>query len=355
MKSNVKLGVFTLTHYSAPLTVRESYALTADDIEALSNIILSEDDIQECVFLNTCNRVEVYLVYSHDSSFEKAIRHFCAFHDVELSYMKQYLNCEFGGEAVSHLFNVSAGLDSQVPGETEILGQVKQAYQYAAERKDTGGILNQVFQKSFQTAKWIRTNTNIGKGHVSVGNIAADLSIRILGDLSKARILMVGTGEVGQQTLKAIRSRGGATISIASRTLGRARLLAAEYHGIAVDFEHVGQLIKYFDIIISATASAHPVITHREVKNSMLERRDEPLLLIDQAMPRDIEESVGHLTNVYLYNLDDLSHIANENLKTRESELNECKLAAKERALAVWASVFQTDASRKGRASREGQ
>ena len=121
---------------------------------------------------------------------------------------------------------MASGLDSQVPGETEILGQVKQAYQYAVDMKDTGRLLNLVFQKSFQTAKWIRTNTNIGRGHVSVGNIAVDLATRIVGDLGKARILMVGTGDVGQQTLKAIRSRGGETISIASRTLARLQPMA---------------------------------------------------------------------------------------------------------------------------------
>jgi len=187
-----------------------------------------------------------------------------------------------------------------------------------------------------------------------VGNIAADLAIRILGDLNKARILMVGTGEVGQQTLKALRSRGGATINIASRTLGRARLLAAEYDGVALDFEHIGQHIKHFDIIISATASTHPIITHQKVKEAMLTRSDEPLLLIDQAVPRDIEESVSKLTNVYLYNIDDLSHIANENLKARETELNKCKLIAKERASAVWASIHQISASRqdKGQSSK---
>jgi len=138
-----------LTHYSAPLTVRESYALSADSIQALRKRILGEDDIQECVFLNTCNRVEVYIVFTNDSSYEKAIAHFCHFHDVEISYLKQYLSCELAESSVYHLFAVAAGLDSQVPGETEILGQVKQAYQHAVDMEDTGAMLNQVFSKKF--------------------------------------------------------------------------------------------------------------------------------------------------------------------------------------------------------------
>ena len=347
MSSDIKLGVFTLAHGSTPLIVRENYALSEDDIEALSEIILGEKDIKECVILNTCNRVEIYVVFTQEQSMHRAIEHFCSYHDVEITYLKQYLVSKLGQDAVAHLFNVSSGLDSQVPGETEILGQVKQAYQYAADRKNTSRILNKVFQKSFQAAKWIRTNTNIGRGHISVGNIAADLSIRILEDLSKARILMIGTGDVGKQTLKAIHSRGGSSISIASRTLGRARLLAADYDGVAVDFEHIGQLIKYFDIIISATASTHPVLTHGKVKEAMRERCDEPLLLIDQAVPRDIEESVGQLSNVYLYNLEDLSHIANENIKTREAELSRCKLITEERASTAWTSLHESDESKK--------
>ena len=151
--SDLILGVFALTHYSAPLTVRESYALSSDSIETLRKIILSEDDIEECVFLNTCNRVEVYIAYKKESALEKAIGHFCRFHDVEISYLRQYLICESGEPVVYHLFAVAAGLDSQVPGETEVLGQVKQAYQHAVDMKSTGALLNKVFQKSFQSAK----------------------------------------------------------------------------------------------------------------------------------------------------------------------------------------------------------
>lgn len=339
MKSHLsQLGVLALTHQTTPLEVRENFAFTEESLPRFYTRLRQYPGVEECAILNTCNRVEIYTVGAIRQN--QVLKLFCEFHDAEPAYLGQYCVWEQDAAALRHLFSVAAGLDSQMPGETEILGQVKAAYQYAQEQDHLGSVLNRAFQKSFQNAKWIRTHTGIGKGQVSPGNIAAELAIRIFGDLAKTRILMIGTGEIGQQTLKAFRSRGAsAVLTVTSRTLGKARLLAAEHGGVALDFELVADTMRYFDIILCATASPHAIMTHKMVFNAMQTRRDEPLFLIDQAVPRDIEDSVRKLTNVYLYNLDDLAEIANENLKSRQAELKKCLEITHEKSDRTWQAI----------------
>lgn len=332
-----------LTHRHTPLDIREKFAFNADTLPRFHTLLAELSGVQECVILNTCNRVEIYVC--GDVSKEKILDLFCHFHGAEASYLQQYVHWENNASAMQHLFQVAAGLDSQIPGETEILGQVKAAYQHALDNRRLGSTLNRAFQKSFQNAKWIRTNTAIGRGQISPGNIAAELAIRIFGDLNKTRILMIGTGEIGRQTLKAFKNRGASTATIASRTLGKARLLAAEFGGNALDFEQVGGVLRYFDIILCATSSPQAILTVKMVKDAMKPRCDEPLFLIDQAVPRDIEDDVRKITNVYLYNLDDLSIIANENLKSRRAELDTCLAISNEKANNTWQSLSENSAS----------
>lgn len=335
------MRVMTLTHKHTPLEVREQFAFSEDGLPRIYEQLRALPGMLECAVLNTCNRVEIYVVGS--LSEETILQSFCDFHEAEPSYLGQYCHWHEDHEALRHLFEVAAGLDSQLPGETEILGQVKDAYQFALEHKQLGSILNRSFQKSFQNAKWIRTHTGIGKGQVSLGNIAAELAMRIFGELEKSRILMIGTGEIGQQTLTAFCNRGAKAITVASRTLGRARLLAAKHGGVAVDFNQIGETLRYFDIVLCATASPHAIMTNQMVRASMSSRRDEPLFFIDLAVPRDIEDSVRKLTNVYLYNIDDLAEIANENLKARRAELDHCKNICHEKADYVWQNLQNRD------------
>lgn len=336
-----KLGVLSMTHHTTPLDVRENFAFTEETLPRFYAKLRALTGVEECVILNTCNRVELYTAGAVRQ--DMLTQAFCSFHEVEPAYFSQYGVWREDASALEHLFEVAAGLDSQIPGETEIIGQVKAAYQNAVDSGTLGPALNRAFQKSFQNAKWIRTNTGIGKGQISPGNIAAELAMRIFGELERTRILMIGTGEIGQQTLKSLRSRGAKTFTVTSRTLGKARLLAADYGGVALDFEKIGEVLHYFDIVLCATSSPHAIMTTKMVRSTMASRRDEPLFFIDQAVPRDIEDGVRKLTNVYLYNLDDLAEIANENLASRRAELDACLQTSREKAAYVWATLGRQD------------
>jgi glutamyl-tRNA reductase len=224
-------------------------------------------------------------------------------------------------------------------GENEIFGQVKSAYEGAQQRRSVGPVLNRVFQKAFQSAKHVRTQTAITVGQVSVANVAVELAGTIFGDLSATRVMLLGAGDISEKTARAFQSRGAGSLTVASRTLARALELATEFGAVALPFEQVGQRLHEFDILVCSTAAPHAVITHGAVATALRRRPAHPLFFIDLALPRDVEPDVATLENAFVYNLDDLARIAERNRAAREAEVARALVLVGERADSIWRQV----------------
>jgi len=344
METNVP-GLFLLgsTHRTAPLEVRERLAVPPERLEAIYALLREKVNLPECLVLNTCNRVELYGVAKNDTEAEtlrlKLLEEIGRLHLLDPEEMARYSFWKQRGEVIEHLFDVAAGLDSQMVGETEIFGQVKDSYSDAARRGAAGPVLNRVFQKSFQAAKWARTHTAIGRGAVSVGSVAVELATRMFGDLERSRVLLIGAGEVGQGVLQALRSRGARNVTIASRTLTHAFELAMKHECVAVELNRVPMQLAQSDIVLCALTAETPVITRAQLTEAVTQRAGVPLFVIDLAVPRNIEPAAADLENVFLYNLDDLAAVANENLKNREAAMTTARQTLAEKAKQVWMAL----------------
>jgi glutamyl-tRNA reductase len=347
-------GFFVIgaTHHRTPLAVREKLALTAGDVDALHAEFGRIAGLREFAVLNTCNRVEFYGVAANPDAAARVSAAFCARQGFEPADFDRFRLQLLGRAAVQHLLEVSAGLDSQMVGETEIFGQVKDAYAAAQARGSTGPVLNRVFQKGFQAAKHVRTHTGITEGQVSVANVAVDLALNIFGSLKATRILLLGAGEIGEKTAKAFQSRGAAALTVASRRFERAMELAGTLGASAMPFEQRDARLHEFDVVVCATSAPDPVVLATPTRDAMQRRPARPLFFIDQALPRDVEPGVGEIENVFLYNLDDLAKIAEENRAAREAELAKCRAIVIEKADALWRHVApQVEALRTGDAA----
>ena len=327
------------SHHTAPLALREKLALTSDKIETFRAALAGARALREWAVVNTCNRIEFYGVAESAAAVDELERTFCQFQGIPPETFDSVRQHVAGRRAIEHLIEVSAGLDSQMLGETEILGQVKEAYAAAQARQTAGPVLNRVFQKTFQHAKYIRSHTAITEGNVSVANIAVELARKIFGDLGSMRILVLGAGEIGEKTAVAFRSRGAKDLTVSSRTAERAMELARTLDAAALPFENVPNHLVEFDIVVTSTAAPTAILTKNDVSNTMRKRRARPLFFIDLALPRDVEASVSELENVFLYNLDDLAKIAEENRHAREAEVKRARALAAEKAEALWRQI----------------
>lgn len=330
------LFVLGSTHHEASLEVREQIALTPENASKLQQELHSLESIRECLVINTCNRLEVYGLAETPEA-ETIVRNYlCKFNGINRSLLDAHSFWKTNLNVLQHNFEVSAGLDSQMIGETDILGQMKQAYANARKTNCTGSTLNRLFEKSFQAAKSARTQTRITQGQVSIGNIAADLANRIFGKLEDSRVLLIGSGDVAEKTAQSLWSRGVSDITVTGRNFERAHSLAHKFSAAAIEFSDFSQQLKRFDIVITSTAAAGIIIDHKTIKNTLKQRPEQPLFLIDLALPRDIDPSVDRLENVYLYNLDDLSNIANENIELRKAEVERARTILKAHAWNLW-------------------
>ena len=333
--------LFTLgaSHHTTPIELREKLALTADKMDVFCNRLNQLAGLREYAVLNTCNRVEFYGLATSAETVENLQREFCAFQgfsDAEFATIRQHA---LNRDAIQHLLEVSSGLDSQMLGETEILGQVKDAYAAAQTRHSVGPILNRVFQKTFQYAKHVRTHTAITEGQISVANVAVDLATKIFGNLANAAILLLGAGEIGDKTAKAFQSRGARSLTVASRRLERAQELATTLHAAALPFEQWPTHLAHFDIVLCSTAAPETVVTVKTILNAMKKRPARPLFLIDLALPRDVDPAAAEEENVFLYNLDDLAKIAEENLAARTTEMIRAREILTEKADFLWSQI----------------
>jgi glutamyl-tRNA reductase len=310
-----------INHHTAPVELRERFAIPSNRvIEALGQL-RSSPAVQEAVLLSTCNRVEVYaagtqpdlMAATLGSFFQRRCGH-------PLVFGKEFYLLK-PPESIRHLFDVSAALDSMVVGETEILGQVKDAYRVAHEAKQTGPYLNRLFQNAFAAAKDVRTNTTIGAGQVSIGSVAAELARQVFGDLRKCAVLLVGAGEISETTARALRSRGAHSLIISNRSHDRAVALVKQLGGETARLEELYATCQKVDIVITSTAAPQPIITRENLEPIVKARAGRPLFLIDIAVPRNIERSANQIEGVHLFDIDDLEVIADRNLAKREKKV----------------------------------
>ncbi len=332
----IQLGA---SHRTAPVEVRERFALSPEKRAALTAALRAEPAIAEFCLLGTCNRVELYLVASSPDAGRFAATTFCRIQDIDPAAFAPHAVLRHGAAAVGHLFAVAAGLDSQMVGEAEILGQVKEAYAAAQAAGHVGPVLNRVLQKTFQSAKLVRSETAIGEGQVSVATVAVALAEKIFGRLCDSRVLIVGAGDIAEKTAKALRSRDAGSIAFANRTAERAEELAREFAGTVVPFAQLADSLARFDIVVASTAAPDPVIRLSAVYAAMHARASRPLFLIDLALPRDIEPNVADLPNVFVYNLDDLARLADENIAHRRAEIARARALLHDRAETLWQKI----------------
>lgn len=321
----MEILVLGLNYKTAPVEIREKLSVPAKEALGFLKRFEEKNVFDEQVLLSTCNRTEIYgVVQNHAEAVLAAKNILCDYSHLKLSAFEDKLYVLKQPDSVRHLFSVASGLDSMVVGETEITGQVKDAYLAAHENRHTGKVLNNLFQRSLKVAKNLRTHTEIGMGRVSVASVAVDLAEKIFEDLKGVRVMVLGTGEMAAQLLKAMTGRGAAALIVSSHHEDRARELVREFGGEAVAFENFEQRIREVDILLTSTFSSHCIITEAHVRSWMKARHEKPLFLVDIAMPRNIEASVEKIDNVYLYNIDDLKGIADKNKVLREGQAEVC-------------------------------
>jgi glutamyl-tRNA reductase len=318
----MKLFVIGLSYKTAPVELRESVAVHPSRLRCAGCLLKVRGQLSEVVVLSTCNRVELYGVADRLLCNPYALFHQITSKEADVN---PYLYLHEDGDAIRHLFSVASGLDSMVLGETEITGQVKQAYQTAQEAKLTGKVLNRLFQTALQTAKEIRTTTGIGRGATSVGSVAVELAERIFdNDLSEKTVMIIGAGKMGEACIRHLARRGARSVLVSNRSYDRAVNLAGEFNGRAVRFDECLNGMAQADIVVSSTGSPETILSRADVAQVMSARNNRPLFLIDIAVPRDIDSDAQHLDNVYLYNVDHLETLVRENVQHREQELTRC-------------------------------
>jgi glutamyl-tRNA reductase len=315
----ILLGV---SHRTAPVELRERLDFSSRDLGAAAEALALRPSAAESVVLSTCNRSEIYVV-SHDpvQAREEVTTFLSEYHDLPASAFMPHLFTHDNEAAVRHLFRVAAGLDSIVVGEPQILGQVKDAFEAAAGHRRTGPMLSKLFHWSFLVGKRVRTETGLGEGAVSVSFAAVALARKIFGQLNGRRVLVVGAGEISTLTAQHLRANGVGEILVTSRTPAHADALAASVDGRSVAWDDLAQGVAAADILVTATGSQRPIVTRAQVEAVTGRHRRDPLFIIDIAVPRDVEASVGDIEQVFLYNVDDLQTTVQENLTRRSSEV----------------------------------
>lgn len=309
-----------LSHQSAPVETRELFALAEGALPGAVAQLVGAGAIQEAVIVSTCNRVECYAAVAEENEGRRVLEEFIAHGRIApFFYLREV-------EAVTrHLFRVLCGLESMVLGETEILGQVKRAYQAAAVAGGTGRLLNPLFQRGFRVAKEVRTHTQITRGPVSVGSVAVELAQKIFGRLEPCRILILGAGEGSEQTARALLGRGARHVHVANRTGERASALAAEVNAEAMAWNDWPARIAEMDILIASTAAPGTIVAAADLQRAMRQRSERPLFVIDLAVPRDVEPAANEVEGVYLYDIDSLKAIAGSSLEVRRREMVHCE------------------------------
>src|SRR5690625_4014861 len=316
----VALGV---NHVSAPVEVRERLSFAPDELADRLRELVAEPGIDEAAIISTCNRTEIYAVVDDISAMQVLQQWLCRARKVSADCLSSYLYNYVEADAVRHLLRVSAGLDSLVLGEPQILGQAKTAYDDARNAGTIGRILGRMFQNAFSVAKQVRTETAIGANPVSVAFAAVSLARQIFGDMSANTAMLIGAGDTIELCARHLKDQGVRKMIIANRTVERAQTLADTIDGEAIALEDMAARLPECDIVISSTASPVPVLGKGSVERALKQRRHRLMFMVDLAVPRDIEPEVTKLKDIYLYTVDDLHDVVDDNLRSRQQAAHE--------------------------------
>ncbi len=313
----MRLALVGLSHKTAPVEIRERFAFdTADLPDALRSLVAC-DGISEAMILSTCNRVEV-VAEAHD---EGAIRDFlCSYHRVSNESVTNYLYTLRNNDVIRHIFRVASSLDSMIVGEPQILGQVKEAYRFANEAGTVGMHLGSLMSRAFVVAKKIRTETGIAHSAVSVSYAAVELARKIFGDLRGKSVMIIGASKMGVLAARYLKRAGVSMVMVTNRTFERAVEMARLFEGTAIGFERLNDHIDRADIVISSTGAPHFVISKQEAEHIIRLRKNRPIFFIDIAVPRDIDPAVNQIDNIFLYDIDDLQQVVDDNMAERVKE-----------------------------------
>lgn len=310
-----------LNYKTAPVEVREKFTFADRDLPAALQGLMETKSIMECVIVATCNRTELYAVVDRHHLCGHYIRSFMEkWFNMPREQFTNHLYMYEDEKAIQHLFRVASGLDSMVIGETQILGQVKNAFLLAQSEKTTGTVFNMLFKQAVTMAKRAHSETMIGETAVSVSYAAVELGKQIFGHFNKKTVMVIGAGETGELTAKHLYANGAERVLVVNRTFERAAQLADKFNGIPCSIDEAVKKLPETDIIISSTGSEGYVLTREQVKDAMRKRKSKPLFMIDIAVPRDLDPGIASVDNVFLYDIDDLEGIVQSNLEQRRQE-----------------------------------
>ena len=320
-------GVIGLNHKTAPLALRERLTFDEDQILCFAGTAKEVPGFNELVVISTCNRTEVYFVIQKDCSAnggQKILSILLECKEIEEDVSDCFYSFT-GIEAVLHLFRVTAGINSMVLGENQILGQVKQAYRISAEHQLTGPVLNKLFHRAFEVGKRVRSDTAINQGASSISYAAVELCEKIYEDICAHNVLLIGAGETGELALKGLKDRGCSQVTVINRTLSRAETIAEKYGAQAESWDRLEALLCRCDIIISSTSSQSEIIGSNIMADVMKKRKSRTIFLIDLGVPRDINSSIKDFENAFLYNIDDLNKVVAHNYEKRKKEIQKAE------------------------------
>ena len=310
----MQLFAFGINHQSAPLEVRERVAFNAEGLLVALRDLVDHEPVREAAIVSTCNRTELYCNAQEPAN---AVRWLADYHQLKPAALEPYLYTLPRERAVKHAFRVASGLDSMVLGEPQILGQMKQAVRTAEKAGTLGLVLHKLFQQTFSVAKEVRTRTEIGVASVSLAAAAVRLAERIFPAISEQKVLFIGAGEMIELTAAHFAAQHPRGITFANRTVERAQALAVRFGGQAVSLNDLSDIIAAQDIVVTSTASPLPIIGKGMVERALKARRHRPMLMVDLAVPRDVEVEVGRMDDVFLYSVDDLGQVVQEGLDQR--------------------------------------
>lgn len=324
----MNLLIVGINHTSAPVELREKVAFTHEQLPNALKDISRVADFSEVAVLSTCNRTEIIAI-TEDANEKKVVDWLAAYHEMQVPALEPSIYTKGNQEAVYHAARVACGLDSMIIGEPQIFGQVKDAYEQADLIGTLGSELHHLSQNTFRIAKRVRSETAIGQSSVSIASTAVTLAEMLFSDLSNRNVLLVGAGETSKLVGRHLKSAGFRKLTIANRTLSNARKLAEELGGSAIELQTIPSILPDADVVISSTASQLAVMGKGMVERTLKSRRHRPVMMIDLAVPRDIEPEVGELRDIYLYSVDDLQEIINGNLNNRHHAAAEADLIIK--------------------------
>ncbi len=325
-----------LNHNTAPIEIREKLAFSPERLNQSLQSLNSLASVEEAAILSTCNRTEIYCDLASQQT-DELIHWLASQHQLSESSIRNYLYSHSDIQSIKHMSRVACGLDSMVLGETQILGQMKTAYQQAGQAGTLGKYLGRLFQHTFQVAKKVRTDTAIGSSPVSVAFAGVKLAQQIFGDLQNQTALLIGAGETIELSAQHLKEQGIGRLIVANRTIEKAHAIAVQGNGYAIEIKDIPEHLPEADIIISSTASQLPILGKGSVETAILKRKHKPIFMMDLAVPHDIEKEVGSLSDVYLYCIDDLKNIVDDGLQSRRKAAEQA-----EEIIDIQVSHFQT-------------